>query len=232
MKGTTNSQELFQYYNERAPEYEAFYYGRFPAARSEPDIYIKDRQPIQSLVSRYISGKCVDIACGTGFWLPYYYKNCSTVTLIDQSTNMLAECRKMIERLGIEERTNVVPGDIFNHYLADGSYDSAIIGFLISHFGDDLLASFMKQLKKYLKPAGVFVIIDSNWGEVNQALRRDKAGMNERELFDGRKFSIYKRFFEKSDLQIMCETYSMDLEIEYWGRVFFMAVGRFNKIQA
>ncbi len=218
---------VFQYYNERAPEYEAFYYGRFPTTRSEPDIYIKDREPIQHLVGRYIRGKCVDIACGTGFWLPYYYINCSGITLIDQSENMLAECRKKIERLGIGGKTSVVQNDIFSPTLADGSYDSAIIGFLISHFDDGHLADFMKQLKAFLKPGGSFVVIDSLWGDINKAMRRVKAGMNERELFNGRKFSIYKRFFEKSDLHTISETCGMDLNVVYWGRVFFMAVGRF-----
>ena len=232
MEEASNQQELFQYYNDRAPEYEAFYYGRVPTPRPEPDIYIKDRESIQSLIGSYIGGKCVDIACGTGFWLPYYYANCSGITLIDQSENMMAECRKKIELLGIGSKTSLVKSDVFNPALADGSFDSALTGFLISHFDDGQLADFMKQLKAFLKPGGRFVIIDSNWGDVNKSMRLIKAGMNERELFDGRKFSIYKRFFEKSDLQNLCHTYGIELEIPYWGEVFFLAVGSFINTKA
>jgi len=224
-----SNQELFQYYNERAPEYEEFYYGRFPTPRTEPDIYNKDREPIQQLVGKYISGDCIDIACGTGFWLPHYYLNCSSITLVDQSENMLAECQKKIENLGIAAKTRTLRNDIFSLSLADGSYDSAVVGFLISHFDDVLLERFMTRLKAFLKPGGRFVIIDSVWGEINQGLRLVKAGMNERELFDRRKFSIYKRFFEKQDLRKIADIYDMELEIKYWGQVFFMAVGRFVK---
>jgi len=117
--------ELFQYYNERAPEYEAFYYGKFPTPHPEPDIYNNDRLPIQPLVSQYISGRCIDIACGTGFWLPFYYRNCPAITLIDQSENMLAECSKKVKGLGIENTTSIVRGDIFNHGLPFSTYDSA-----------------------------------------------------------------------------------------------------------
>jgi SAM-dependent methyltransferase len=232
MSETPLNEGLFQYYNERAPEYEAFYYGRFPTPRLEPDIYIKDREPIQALVNRYIRGKCVDIACGTGFWLPYYQANCSGITLIDQSENMLAECRKKTGNLGISNKTSLVKSDVFNPALADGSFDSALIGFLISHFDDGQLADFFKQLKAFLKPGGRFVIIDSNWGDMNQSMRLVKAGMDERRLFNGRKYTIYKRFFDKSDLDFLCQTYGIELEIPYWGGVFFLAAGSFTGIRA
>jgi ubiquinone/menaquinone biosynthesis C-methylase UbiE len=226
MDNPTN-QELFQYYNERASEYEEFYYGRFPTPRLEPDIYLKDREPIESLVGNYISGKCVDIACGTSYWLPFYYKDCTGITLIDQSENMLEESRKKIERLGIHRKTTVIQSDVFNRSIADGSFDCALIGFLISHFDDSQLAAFMEKLKTFLKPGGSFVIIDSNWGDMNQSMRLVKAGIDERQLFDGRKYNIYKRFFAKSDLQHLCATYGIKLEIPYWGGVFFMAAGSF-----
>jgi SAM-dependent methyltransferase len=228
----SSHQELFRYYNERAPEYEEFYYGRFPTPRPGEDIYNIDREPIQKLVGRYISGRCIDIACGTGFWLPFYYKKCTCITLIDQSENMLAEARKKIERLGINHKTSVVQSDIFNPSLADGAFDSALIGFLLSHLDDSQMDVFIKQLKAFLKPGGTFVVIDSNWGDVNKSMRLAKAGMNERELFNGRKYSIYKRFFDKSDLQNLSDTHGIELKIPYWGGVFFMAVGSFMKTKA
>jgi SAM-dependent methyltransferase len=226
MKNSYNH-ELFEYYNERAPEYEEFYYSRFPTPRVKPDIYLKDREPIQSLVGNYISGKCVDIACGTGFWLPYYHANCSGITLIDQSEKMLEECSKKIEHLEIGGKTSLVKNDVFNPSLANGSFDS-VIGFLISHLDDGQITDFFKQLKAFLKPGGRFVIIDSNWGDMNQSMRLVKAGIDERRLFDVRKYSIFKRFFDKSDLDFLGKTYGIDLEILYWGGVFFMAAGSFT----
>jgi predicted acetyltransferase len=67
--------DIFQYYNERAPEYEAFYAGEFPTGPRRPELYKTDIKAIQRLLPDYISGNCIDIACGTGFWLPSYHQN-------------------------------------------------------------------------------------------------------------------------------------------------------------
>jgi ubiquinone/menaquinone biosynthesis C-methylase UbiE len=228
MRKDSMNQKLFEYYDERAPEYEAFYYGKFPTPHPDPDIYNNDRLPIQSLVADYIKGKCVDIACGTGFWLPFYHRNCSSVTLIDQSESMLAECTKKIHNLGIESKASVVRSNIFNPALAGNVYDSAVIGFLISHLNDAELADFFGTLKSFLKPGGTFVIIDSLWSEEIKASRLVKAGMNKRMLFDGREFEIFKRFFDKDELRELSEKYVIDPDIIYWGKVFFLTVGKFK----
>jgi len=231
MKDSFN-RELFEYYNERAAEYEAFYYGKFPTLHPEPDIYINDRQPIQPLLSQYISGKCVDIACGTGFWLPYYHQTCSSITLIDQSKEMLSECSKKIHQLGIEDKTKIIRSNIFNPSLADGTYENALIGFLISHFNDSELANFFYILKSFLVKSGTFVIIDSIWNDEIKTFRRVKAGMNKRALFNGREFQIFKRFFDKKELQKIARQYNLNLKVVYWGKLFFLACGQFYGNQA
>jgi ubiquinone/menaquinone biosynthesis C-methylase UbiE len=228
MKNQSTNQALFDYYNERAPEYEQFYYGKFPTPHSDPDIYTHDRLPIESLVADYIKGNCVDIACGTGFWLPFYHRNCLSITLIDQSESMLAECQKKIRNLGIESKARVIQSNIFTAALGDYSYDSAVIGFLISHFNGTELVGFFNTLKSFLAPGGKFTVIDSLWNEEIKKSRLAKAGMNKRELFDGRKFEIYKRFFDKKDLRELSTKYHFTLDIVYWGKVFFLATGQFE----
>ena len=158
------NQELFTYYNERAPEYEAFYAGEFPTGPRSPALYKADTRAIQQLLPHYVKGKCLDIACGTGFWLPYYHASCSAVTLIDQSDGVLMECRNKIETLGIREKTNVIRGDVFKDTPSNHIYDSALAGFLISHFKDEELVNFFSILKGALRPGGRFIIIDSVWG--------------------------------------------------------------------
>jgi ubiquinone/menaquinone biosynthesis C-methylase UbiE len=170
----------------------------------------------------------VDIACGTGFWLPFYHHNCSSITLIDQSEVMLAECMNKIRNLGIESKARVIRSNIFTPALADHSYDSAVIGFLISHFNDAEFAGFFSTLKSFLAPGGMFAIIDSLWNEEIKRSRLVKAGMNKRVLFDGREFKIFKRFFDKKDLRGISKKYHVALDIVYWGRLFFLATGKFK----
>ena len=110
----SNQQELFEYYNQRAPEYEAFYYGGKPAYVPDPDAYRGEVSIISRLLPTYISGNCIDIACGTGFWLPFYEENCPEIALIDQSQSMLVECAKKVKKLGIENKTEIICDDFFS----------------------------------------------------------------------------------------------------------------------
>jgi len=224
-----NRRELFEYYNERAPEFEEFYYGIFPADIPNPEIYRNDRDAIGRLMSPFISGHCVDMACGTGFWLPYYHENCSHITLIDQSDSMLAESRKKIDKLEINDKTTIIQADIFDYQFPEKHYHCANIGFLISHLTDAELNELFRLLKAILLPGGRFTIVDSAWGKYIENRGRQKDSMSTRELFDGRKFEIYKRYFLPNDLQSLARDNNLDISIEYWGRVFFFATGIFNK---
>ena len=220
--------ELFEYYNERATEYEAFYAGEFPTGPRRPDLYKGDTKAIQNLLPHYVQGKCVDIACGTGFWLPYYHQNCSAITMIDQSEGVLKETGKKIRDLNITDKARTVQGDIFRDIPDKGSYDSALAGFIISHFRDEELAGFFNLLKETLKTSGGFIIIDSVWEDEAKTHHRDQNGMATRRLYDGRTFQIYKRYFTRDDLHKIAEKNGVKLEIAYWGEVFFLAAGNYQ----
>jgi SAM-dependent methyltransferase len=223
-----SNEELFTYYNERATEYEAFYAGQFPTGPRSPELYKADTRAIQQLLPHYVKGICLDIACGTGFWLPCYHHNCSAITLIDQSEGVLAECCKKIEALGIKEKTSVITGDVFRDIPLNQSYDTALAGFLASHFKDEELTDFFDILKGALTPGGRFIIIDSVWGPEAKAHHRDQNGMATRRLYDGRTFHIYKRYFTREELDGLAEVNGFKLEIAYWGDVFFMGAGQFS----
>ena len=223
---SASRQELFDYYNERSPEYEDFYWGKLKSQILDPDIYKNDTLKIQKLLPDYVSGKCIDIACGTGFWLPVYEKNCTEITLIDQSESVLAECSKKIQKLGIENRIEIIRGDLFRYPFNEQEFDCAIIGFLISHLYNNELDTLFAILSKMLIPDGSFAIIDSIWNsEIARIKGRDKSGMTRRSLGDGREFNIYKRYFEKQDLCSLADKHRIKLEILYWGNVFFLATG-------
>jgi len=225
MKNLPKKQELFEYYNERASEYEGFYLGGIPAKIPDPSIYRKDTSAVSKLLAGYIGGECIDLACGTGFWLPVYEKGCTRITLIDQSESMLAECRQKIEKLGIENKTEIIRGDLFGYAFKERKYDGALIGFLLSHLTDSGMERFFHILKRVLKIRGRFVIIDDVWSQEIAATGRPKAGRVKRTLSDGRQFEIFKRYFEKPDLNSLAERHDLKLEIVYWGRLFFLATG-------
>lgn len=219
----SNMNELIKYYDERAEEYDEIYKGQGPAI---PDlkVYKKDVLEIIKIVSKFGKGCLIDIGCGTGFWIPYYEKNCDTITLIDDSENMISECRKRVAELGVESKCHFIKEDFFTIDFENHKFDGAIAGFLISHLFPDKEESFFEKLKGILKQDAVFLFIDSSWSKWRSQFRK-KEGLHERILNDGRKFTIYKKYFTQAEVKCIFRKYRFKLTQFYFGGAFFAVVG-------
>ena len=222
--GDKLKQEMMSYYDERAQEYDEIYLGKGPASILDSTIYINEETKIGRIVSTFGRGHLIDVGCGTGFWLPYYARNCSRVTLIDQSKNMLSECKRRTENLGLKDKCCFAQGDFFELAFRKCIFDSAIVGFLISHLSLEREQSFFAKLKKILKPNAPLMIIDSAWSKKRRQYR-EKEGIQERHLNDGRIFTIYKRYFDNSDIEEMFKRHLLKLESSYIGDVFLAVIG-------
>lgn len=217
------SRELATYYNERAHEYDAVYAGKNPAI-DEPDLYITEVEKIARLVSRCGSGDIIDIGCGTGYWLLYYGGNASRILLLDESVNMLAECRNRVRELGMTEKCDFMQGDFLTIQLGERHFDGAVIGFVLSHVDADDEQLFFQQLDTILAKHAQILIIDSAWS-ATRARYRNKHGMQERALGNGRVFSIYKRYFTLDELSALMHRHGFDVTSSYAGEVFLAATG-------
>jgi len=215
-------QSMFEYYRERVPEYDEVYEGRGPASISEPEAYTSEVEILRGIVEGTCSGDLLDIACGTAFWLPSYAVQVSHVTLFDQSQEMLDAARLRAKSANILDRCGFVRGDLFDQEFDGGQFDSALVGFLISHFMTEQEAAFFSRLKSVLKPGGVFLILDSVWTE-SRSRMREKEGPQVRTLNDGREFRIYKKYFDENDLVRMQDAHGMELVLEHFGGAFFAA---------
>lgn len=222
-----STQEMMSYYDERAKEYDKIYIGEGPAI-PEPDLYKNDVKEISEMASTFGMGHLIDIGCGTGFWLPYYERNCSRITLIDQSEKMFSESEKRVDRLGLKHKCHFVQGDFFEVDLEDSSFDSAVVGFFISHLSLELEKAFFVKLKKILKPNARLMVIDGAWSRKRKQYRK-KEGLQKRVLNDGRIFTIYKRYFDKSDTKKMFKRYLFKLESSHIGDVFLAVIGENHK---
>ncbi len=216
--------EMMSYYDERAEEYDEIYKGEGPAI---PDsfAYKKDVAEIKRMVSGFGKGHLIDIGCGTGFWLPYYQRNCSQITLIDQSEKMFSECKRKVDKLGLKHKCHFVQGNFLEICLENNTFDSAFLGFFISHLCKEVEQVFFLILKKILKPDAQIMLIDSTWSKKRQKYRK-KESMQERVLNDGRRFTVYKRYFDKSAIEEMFEKYLFKIESSYTGDVFLAVKGQ------
>ncbi|UCD19008.1 MAG: methyltransferase domain-containing protein [candidate division WOR-3 bacterium] len=211
--------DLFRYYEDRAPEYDDIYTGKYPGI-SQPEIYAKDVAAITSICGGHGHGHLIDIGCGTGFWLPYYANNCEEITLIDQSGKMLERCSERVAHLGHPIKVNYVRGDFFQLNLNPEAFDSAVVAFLISHLNEEQEIAFFEKLKGLLKSKAQVLWIDGAWSDI-RSQSREKEGIQSRRLRDGREYRIFKRYFTDADVSRILSAHAFDPLRIYVGDVFF-----------
>ena len=216
---------MHRYYDARASEYEeAYLLGTGTASITDPEIFRREVSVLAGIVERFGRGRLIDLACGTGFWLPFYAPRCSAITLIDQAPRMLDECRKKIAVLDGTERMTVVHGDVLEHPFAQGAYDSALVGFLLSHLTDAQEQLLFERLRSMLDVEGRFLILDSAWS-LERARFNAKTERQERRLNDGTTFEIYKRYIDRQDIAEWETKYGMATTIVHFGAAFLAVSG-------
>jgi ubiquinone/menaquinone biosynthesis C-methylase UbiE len=218
---------MFRYYDERASEYEeAYVLGTGTASIPDPDVFRREASLLAGVVERFAHGRIVDLACGTGYWLPHYATPCSSITLIDQSSRMLDQCRTKVATLGAADRTSIVHGDVFEHSFDTRAYDSALLGFLISHLTPEQERLLFERLRAMLDTSGRFLVLDSAYSP-ERARFNAKVERQERRVNDGTRFEIYKRYFDRQDIAGWERKYAVTLAIEHFGTAFVAVSGAF-----
>jgi len=226
--GQNIKQSIHRYYEERAREYDEIYAGGGPASISDPELYVRETEAVARLIPQHVGARHIDLACGTGYWLAHYHHKCTHITLVDQSRAVLAECRKKIDNCNVKCLIEILHADLFHCPLPLNGYDSALAGFIISHFDEIEEEQFFGLLKDIIKPGGRFVILDSSWTE-ERARARDKKGLQTRTLSDGREFAILKKYFDRNDFAGLGQRYGAEMEVLFEGRAFILASGRFKE---
>ena len=219
---------MHRYYDERASEYEeAYVKGTGTASIPDPEVFRREASLLAGIVERFARGRMVDLACGTGYWLPHYAARCSSVTLIDQAPRMLDECRKKIAALDTRDRMAIVQDDVLEHPFRARAFDSALVGFLISHLTDDEERTLFERLRQMLDAGGRFLILDSAWSP-ERARFNIKAERQQRRLNDGTRFEIYKRYLDRQDVDAWAERHGVELSVEHIGTAFIAVSGSFT----
>jgi cyclopropane fatty-acyl-phospholipid synthase-like methyltransferase len=220
---------MLRYYDERASEYEeAYVLGTGTASIADPEVFRREALLLTQMVEHFARGRLVDLACGTGYWLPYYVAGCSSVTLIDQAPRMLQECRKKIASLDALDRITIIQDDVLEHSFRPRAFDSALVGFLISHLTDEEEQQLFERLKTMLDTDGRFLILDSAWSPERARFNR-KTERQERRLNDGSRFEIYKRYIDRQDVVEWERKYGVATSIEHFGTAFIAVSGHVHE---
>jgi len=115
----------------------------------------------------------LDIGCGTGFWLPRYGEHAARVTGVEPDPALLERARSRPAPASV----SVVSGSAEHLPLPDASVDVAHARF--AYFFGAGAEKGLAEVRRVLRPGGVFIAIDNDWSGGDFAdLLRDAVGGN------------------------------------------------------
>lgn len=171
------------YYDRRAPEYDdwVFATGLF-AGRLRPGWH-QERRRLERAIASLPPVRTLDVACGTG-WLTQHLRG--EVTGLDASARMLEIASERMPH------ARFAVGDALELPFADDSFDRVLTGHFYGHLEEEERLRFLAEAQRV---APELVVVDS-------ALHEDVEPVEwqERELNDGSRWQVYKRYFMPEEL--------------------------------
>jgi tRNA (cmo5U34)-methyltransferase len=111
-----------------------------------------------SLLPDAENSRVLDLGCGTGLELEFYYRACPSakVTGIDLSEGMLSALKKKFP----EKDINLIVGSYFDVPLGESAFDAAVSVESLHHFTKAEKLSLYTKLHAALKENGYFILTD------------------------------------------------------------------------
>ena len=171
------------YYDRRAREYDDWVFGTGLFADRDRPEWDGERAALEAAIAGLPPVRTLDVACGTG-WLTRHLRG--DVTGLDASAGMLEIAAERMPA------AHFVVGDALELPFADRSFDRVLTGHFYGHLEEIDRQRFLEEAGRV---APELVVVDS-------ALRDDVEPVEwqERELNDGSRWQVYKRYFTPDEL--------------------------------
>ncbi|MDQ6696729.1 MAG: class I SAM-dependent methyltransferase [Actinomycetota bacterium] len=223
--------ELLAYYEARAPEYDDWYLRRGRYARGP--VHDAAWNAELDVAGRWldglpIAGEIVELAAGTGWWSPLLAEK-GELSLYDAAQAPLDRAR---ERLVAHRlRAHIHLRDAWAE--PDRAVDAVFTGFWLSHVPRARLDTFLRLVRRWLKPGGTFAFIDSlpdpQSSAADHPTPADDASI--RRLDDGRLFTIVKVYYTPAELEAALARAGFDgVTVTTTGRFFLAAVAQAGQV--
>ena len=220
-------QEMQQYYQARAHEYDEWFYrrGRYdhgPALNAHWQV--EADEVFAALNTFQLTGHVLELAPGTGIWTEQLLRTATTITAVDASPEMIEINRARVA----SERVSYVQADLFS-WQSEHPYDAVFFGFWISHVPLERLDAFLRSVATMLRPGGKVFFVDEQREQTgtatNQSLPAQDSQLVTRILNDGRTFEIIKNFYEPTDLMARCSRAGLDVVVHETATYLFYGQG-------
>jgi ubiquinone/menaquinone biosynthesis C-methylase UbiE len=130
-------------------------------------LHVQNRLPAQRLArilgagSKYGGLRALDVGCGSGVWGIAIAEADSDARVTAQDLpKVLEQTRAYVERHGVAERYDFLPGDLHKVAFAEEQYDLALLGHIVHSETVASAQQLFKRLQCALKPGGRMAIID------------------------------------------------------------------------
>jgi demethylmenaquinone methyltransferase/2-methoxy-6-polyprenyl-1,4-benzoquinol methylase len=190
------------YYHARAGEYDEWFQreGRYDRGPEHRARWFAEVDEVRAALERFRpAGRVLELACGTGWWTGQLVRFADSVTALDASDEVL-ELNRL--RVG-EAKVRRERADIFA-WRPDAAYDVVFFSFWLSHVPPERFDAFWAMVREALAPGGRVFFVDSLRTELSTATDHRLSGEDdvvlERKLNDGRRFHIYKVFYDPAEL--------------------------------
>ena len=201
--------EQMEYYRERAPEYDDWYYqrGRFAAGEQR-------RREWQGEIARAHAvlrslgpvEQALELACGTGIWTEPLLRVADRITAVDASPETMELARR---RVRSDPRVTFEAADLFTYQPAR-RFDLISFTFWLSHVPPARLSGFFTLLRRSLRPGGTLFALD-------QCTTADKRtapdNRQQRDLADGRTYEVIKIYYTKPELEALFAQHGFQIEV-------------------
>jgi SAM-dependent methyltransferase len=217
--------EQIAYYRARAPEYDEWFLRRGlcdlgPKWNEQWDQEVA--QVATALDEFALSGRVLELACGTGWWTERLAKHAGELTSVDASPEAIGIAR------GRVPSARYVVADLFDWEPTE-RYDVVFFSFWLSHVPPPRFDSFWMMVDAAITPDGRVFFIDNyrkklpelvEQTQVRGSMQREggKEGEVIRRLNDGREFRAVKVYYEPDELAERLATlgWNMDVRSTNW----------------
>ncbi len=188
-------EETKEYYRQRAKQYFDWAHKTHDhGGEQEPDqsFFDEAKTLLDALDKEHLTGRVLEIACGTGVWTEAVVKSADQLTALDSSNEMIERNRS---RLKDDPRVTYVVADVYD-WVPDREYDAVTFSFWISHVPSSRLDEFVSKVSRSLKKGGrVFFVDQQPTAKEHEPLESSDGEVSTRTLLDGKTFRVVKHFY-------------------------------------
>lgn len=208
-----------RYYAQRASEYERV----FDKPHRQADI-----ATLKAWLRAQFAGRHVlEVATGTGFWLPQATADAASWLGTDLNPEVLAVAREKPLDFG-RVRFELADAYALAGTVGPGRFDAAFAGLWFSHVPVSRRAAWLAQLLACLQPGARVVLIDNRHvdGDSTPITRVDEEGngFQQRQLSDGSTHEVLKNFPTAAEFEALLPGRRIEFrELDYFWTLVFEA---------